>query len=548
MQQERRTVRGWAALALLFAALWVGLLYSTGEQANAETNSVDAVNGNELLVFKVDRNVTTADRGFPRDDPPKASANGDWYTPINYAQGTFYYRALIRNQPHAQNMKLQFCAWQDRFVLESCGSMNNVSGRAGTLVTWSQGVQDIWKKDNVGVDWSRPRQRYGLAIKNAQGLPVSDYNGWNWNGENPNHWYPLDICFTVVVVAKGSTFSGWGNYPCNGGGGGGGGGETPTPEPTTTPMPEPTKTPTPSDETIYVSSSSGGNVSGVRFADEDILAYDGPSDRWWLIFDGSDVGLLSDVNGFAFLADGSLLLTLNVPTDVAGIGTVDDSDIVRFVPTALGSTTSGSFALYFDGSDVGLEANGEDIDAISVLPDGSLLISTLGNIRDGAFISRDEDLARFIPTSLGENTAGTWELYFDGSAVGLTTADEDLWAAYVDSVTNQLFLATRGEFAINGLTGDGDDILICDATGLGTQTGCDFSAFWRGNLNGFGGERLDGVHIGAGPQVAINVASATEDAAEPFEVNDELDDDVLEDENGEEVLLDQTIFLPILLR
>jgi hypothetical protein len=38
---------------------------------------------------------------------------------------------------------------------------------------------------------------------------VSDNNNWNWAGENPDEWYPLDLRFTVVVVAKGSTFSGW---------------------------------------------------------------------------------------------------------------------------------------------------------------------------------------------------------------------------------------------------------------------------------------------------------------------------------------------------
>lgn len=62
------------------------------------------------------------------------------------------------------------------------------------------------------MDWSRPRQRYGLAIKDSRGKLVSDYNNWRWNGANPKQWYPLDMCFTVVVVAKGAKFSGWQNY------------------------------------------------------------------------------------------------------------------------------------------------------------------------------------------------------------------------------------------------------------------------------------------------------------------------------------------------
>lgn len=250
----------WAVVIVLLLAVVGMVSYGPANTAYAVDDSIDgvnAINGNELLVFEVDRKVTVNDRGFPRDDPPKASANGNWVTPINYAQGTFYYRAFIRNQPRAQNMKLQFCAWQDQFKLESCGKLNKVSGESGTLVTWSQPVNDIWKKGGVGVDWRRARQRYGLAIKNSQGEPVSNYQGWNWNGENPNHWYPLDICFTVVVVAKGSNFSGWNNYRCNGGGGGGG---NPTATPTNTPRSpgQSTPTPTPTPTATPISSPPTG--------------------------------------------------------------------------------------------------------------------------------------------------------------------------------------------------------------------------------------------------------------------------------------------------
>lgn len=227
---------------LLFVMVMVGRVayaaivdVTIAEMTTAEEQATTAT---ELLVFRVNRVVPQSDHGFPRDQPPISGANGNWYTPDNYAEGTFYYRAQIRSQPVAQNMKLQFCAWQDSLNLESCGSMNEVRGTAGTVVAWSERVEEIWKKNGIGVDWHRPRQRYGLAIKNAQGQPVSDHLGWNWNGENPAHWYPLDLCFQVVVVAKGSSFSGWQNYTCGGGGG------NPTPTPTTS-QPTPTHTPTP---------------------------------------------------------------------------------------------------------------------------------------------------------------------------------------------------------------------------------------------------------------------------------------------------------------
>lgn len=186
----------------------------------------------ELLVYELNRTVTTNDHGFPKEDPPWVSANGNWFAPVNYAQGTLYYRVEIRNQPVAKAMQLQFCVWQDNFVLENCGSLKSVSGTPGTTVTWSNGMGSLYQKDGNPIDWSRPRQRYAIAIKNAAGLPVSDFNGWNWNGEDPTTWYPLDLRFTVVVVAKGATFSGWENYAA------------PIPTPTRTPTKTPTVTPT----------------------------------------------------------------------------------------------------------------------------------------------------------------------------------------------------------------------------------------------------------------------------------------------------------------
>jgi hypothetical protein len=122
----------------------------------------------------------------------------------------------IFSQPQPQAMRLQLCFWQEKygysFELENCGPLADVYGGSGTVVTWSVKVADMWKKDGNPIEWYRPRFRVGLAIKNQNGDPVSDYNGWNWYGEDPSLWYPLNMHFTTVVVAPGAQFSGWNNY------------------------------------------------------------------------------------------------------------------------------------------------------------------------------------------------------------------------------------------------------------------------------------------------------------------------------------------------
>ncbi|MEM9483740.1 MAG: hypothetical protein AAGA83_08615 [Cyanobacteria bacterium P01_F01_bin.116] len=249
---------------------------------------------------------------------------------------------------------------------------------------------------------------------------------------------------------------------------------------------------------IYVSTKTNGTVGGVAYADEDILLYDSGTDAWSLFFDGSDVGLGGgsiDVQAFHINTDGSILLSLNKDTTVPDVGLVDDSDILRFVPTATGSNTAGTFELYFDGSDVGLTTSGEDIDAIGFTPDDRLVISTKGSSSVDNFSTKDEDLLVFNDTSLGENTSGTWELYFDGSDVGLSDASgEDVNATWIDT-NGDIYLSTVGAYDALGVSGDGADIFSFAPNSLGTNTNGNFNPFFDGSVNGLSSQVIDGFTI-----------------------------------------------------
>ena len=213
MQLRKLCLMLGALLVLLCVTVPVAQAQETdGVTGDVATSAAVDATATELLVYDLNRVVTINDRGFPRDQPPLSSANGNWKTPVNFAEGTLYFRVEIRRQPQPQPMQLQFCVWQDKFALENCGPRQSLTGNAGTVVTWSKEVNKMWKKGGRSIDWSRARMRYGIAIKNRVGLPVSSVKGWNWNGENPALWYPMDMRFTVVVVAKGATFGGWTKY------------------------------------------------------------------------------------------------------------------------------------------------------------------------------------------------------------------------------------------------------------------------------------------------------------------------------------------------
>jgi PKD repeat protein len=287
---------------------------------------------------------------------------------------------------------------------------------------------------------------------NFTDLSSGDVTSWSWTfgdggtsaSQNPSHAYTAAGTYTVSLTASGP-----------------GGSDTSTSVNLVTVTAPPT-----SGKLYYMSFLSTTTVPGVGTArDEDIVSYDAATGTWTMHFDGSDVGIGgTDINAFTIRADGSILMSFNsTSTSVPGLTggpnglAVEDSDVVLFTPSQLGSSTSGSFSFYFDGSDVGLTSNGEDIDGIHENADGSLSISTLGaNSASGLAKGKDEDVITISLTSTGSNTAGSWSFTFDGSDVGFgTSSSEDLSAISFDG--GDLLFSTQGNFSASGASGADED-------------------------------------------------------------------------------------------
>ena len=219
--------------------------------------------------------------------------------------------------------------------------------------------------------------------------------------------------------------------------------------------------------------------------DEDVVAIDLATNEATLWFDGSDVGLGSyRISALSRLDDGDLLLSLTQGGTVGGV-TFDDSDILRFTPSQLGAATAGTFSLWFDGSDVGLTTNGEDIDGLDVLDDGTIILSTQGGHRVTSVRGNDEDLLAFTPSSLGSTTSGTFARYLDGSDVGLATnSSEDLDAISINESLGVISMSTRGNFSVTGLSGTDEDLFDFTPATLGSSTSGTFAPFVIGSVIG----------------------------------------------------------------
>ena len=185
--------------------------------------------------------------------------------------------------------------------------------------------------------------------------------------------------------------------------------------------------------TFYVTTPLAGKVRGLAYSPGDILAYDNATDTWSIYFDASDVGIAKALNDFVLMDDGSILMAFKV----------------RLKP---------------------LDANGK---ILTIEP---------------------HDIARFVPQRIGNDTAGWFEHYFDGSDVGLSTTSEKIDALALGP-DGALLISTTGAAAVKRgsvtLKAQDEDLLAFAGDSLGsTTTGTWSLAFDGSTLAGMAVENL----------------------------------------------------------
>jgi hypothetical protein len=266
-----------------------------------------------------------------------------------------------------------------------------------------------------------------------------------------------------------------------------------------------------SSSIIYLSPSTNSSVSGdsscVIFSDNDIVAFDPVNNDWAMYFDASAVLITEALDGFSLLDEGSILLTFAKSAVVPGVGTVNPSDIIKYIPT------TGTFEYYFDGSDVGLSDKGEEIDAIAVLPNGHIIISTVGSNDVSGFNVGPEDLIEFTPNSLGATTSGTFAMYLDGSDVGLVGEN-------IDGVSlgdfGEVLVSFEDDLTTLGVSVSSADIVSFTGA-LGTNTSGTWAIYLDGSENAFADQNIDGLNIGNGQTVDFFRTCPTKELVELVE-------------------------------
>jgi hypothetical protein len=220
------------------------------------------------------------------------------------------------------------------------------------------------------------------------------------------------------------------------------------------------------DGSILMSFEQPINLAGLGVvADADIVKFT-PSQLgnttkgiFSLYFDGSDVGLTTaseDIDAIALDQSGNLVISTLGSFNVPGLKGVDE-DLMRFAATNLGSNTSGSWSLLFDGSDVALTNNSEDVSGVWLEPgSGHIYLNTNGNFRVGSnpnLLSGDsDDIFGCVPLSTGANTQCTFFAFFNGDTVGFNKV--------LDGISLESSSSTASWQGFMRASGDDEQIIV----------------------------------------------------------------------------------------
>jgi hypothetical protein len=159
---------------------------------------------------------------------------------------------------------------------------------------------------------------------------------------------------------------------------------------------------------IILSTTGTATLGGLTFRDGSLVEYDpGTNTATLFLSEGLFAhGHINDIDAADILPNGHIVLSTTRTTVLGGLR-FRDGDLVDYNPVTDMAT------LFFSE---GLFSHNADIDAVDVLEDGSIILSTTGSAQLGGLRFHKDDLVRYYPLDYTDNPnlAGRATLYFTG--------------------------------------------------------------------------------------------------------------------------------------
>ena len=232
---------------------------------------------------------------------------------------------------------------------------------------------------------------------------------------------------------------------------------------------------TPVNATIILSTDATETIGGLTFYDGDLAEYNPTTDTATLYFDENLFSSGGDIDAIHVLDNGNIILSTASSATLGGLS-FNDGDLVEYNPTTDTAT------LFFSES---LFSGDEDIGAVHILDSGNIILSTMDGATLGGLSFTDGDLIEYNPTT---NTA---TLFFDGI---LFDGSEDIDAVHILENGN-IIVSTVGAAMLGGLTFQNGDLAEYNPT-------ADIATLYFSESLFSNNSNIDGVYITTVPEPA----------------------------------------------
>ena len=183
-------------------------------------------------------------------------------------------------------------------------------------------------------------------------------------------------------------------------------------------------------------------------------------------------------------ADPGFYASITGAGNVGGVG-FTPADVIKFDPNT-------GWSMFFDGSDVGITKN---VSAFELQSDGSMLLALGAKQAVGALGTvTPQDVLRFVPSSTGDNTSGTFSMWVDGSTVGLAAAGEKIDALGL-TADGRIAIGVTGALSVPGSGGSTLKAQDEDAVGFNRNTAAWTNFFDGTPIPGLKGEDVNALWV-----------------------------------------------------
>lgn len=227
--------------------------------------------------------------------------------------------------------------------------------------------------------------------------------------------------------------------------------------------------------TIILSTDDTETQGGLTFGKDDLVEYNPSTDTSTLYFNGDLFSGTADIDAAHVLDNGNIILSTVGNATLGGLS-FTIGDLAEYNPTTDTAT------LYFDQD---LFSQAENIDAVHVLDNGNIVLSTVGSATLGGLSFAPDDLTEYNPTT------DTATLFLDGS---LFSSAGNIDAVHVLESGN-IVLSTLEGATLDGLSFTCGDLVEYNPT-------TDVATLYFDEDNFTGGANINAVYVTTVPEPA----------------------------------------------